>query len=101
MGNQATLSLPVPIIRRLICADCARVERECDQHLGVDQAFEAGRAWAEREAAERGARPSEPWVGTVEEAIDLVDDRAPFRWDLAALANDAARDRWAEICSDG
>ena len=68
-----------------------------------EQAREAGREWAEREASlaeDQGRAVAGPWTCSWRDALPLVDedpDAADDREELAELANDAATERWAEL----
>jgi hypothetical protein len=61
-----------------------------------------GRRWAERQVLAMirfGVDPEGPWTGTMAEAewLFIADKQADRRFCLAALALDAARERWNEL----
>ncbi len=79
-----------------MCSSCARAGVPCDRHRRLADACAVGRAWADREAGADRELLARPWQGTTEEAAALFEAEADV-WELAAAANDAARDRWEEI----
>jgi hypothetical protein len=96
-----TTRLPKRVLDRLACEACEILRRECDEHVGIDDAFQAGREWAENEARRvttYGLIPVGPWFGTLREAERQISGLPQsIRAELAALVNEVARERWSEV----
>jgi hypothetical protein len=96
-----TLRLPKSVLDRLSCEACEALSRECDEHLGIDDAFQAGKEWAEdevRRVMQSGLVPVGPWFGTAKEAEGQLSGLpTKLRGALAVVVNEVARERWSEI----
>ena len=77
-------------------------------HPDVVAARAAGVAWAEREASAIEGTPEGSWICSVSDALPLVEfdpnsdapDQFEREQELAAICNDAAADRWDEMCEE-
>ena len=97
VGNAPDGACNEPGIHERIVEDV--VMRLCNTHAFELDAERAGEAWAEREAEAVSGKLPESWVCEWIDAIHLapagLSDQEERRF--AELANDRARERWAEL----